>query len=220
MIPDAALSTDPLSRALAQEPRLVVKQEKHWGEILSGFEARSAYQICTERGDVVARVGESGGFFSRLLFKGRRPFTLRIESGGAERLRLQRPWFWWLSTVHVQDGSGRSLGTLEQRWAFFQRRFDLLDASGALRATVVGPFFKPWTFEIHEGGADGPEVGRIEKKWSGLLKEAFTDADTFALSVPRDPALGALALAAALLMDFCYFENASKGSGLAGLLDG
>jgi uncharacterized protein YxjI len=217
MTPDA-LSTDPLSQALAEEPRLVVKQKKHWVEILSGMEARAAYEICTERGEVVGRVGESGSFFARLFFKGRRPFTLTIESGGQKVLQLDRPWFWWLSTVHVQDGRGRLLGTLEQRWAFFQRRFELLDPSGNLRATVVGPFFKPWTFEVHQGGAEGPEVARIEKKWSGLLKEAFTDADTFAFSVPRDPSLGRLVLATALLVDFCYFENSSGEGGLVGLL--
>lgn len=30
------------------------------------------------------------------------------------------------------------------------------------------------------------EVGRISKKWSGLLKEAFTDADNFGITMPMD----------------------------------
>ncbi|KAL4677621.1 hypothetical protein H8959_020295, partial [Pygathrix nigripes] len=29
-------------------------------------------------------------------------------------------------------------------------------------------------------------VGRISKHWSGLLREAFTDADNFGIQFPRD----------------------------------
>lgn len=29
-------------------------------------------------------------------------------------------------------------------------------------------------------------MGKISKKWSGLAKEAFTDADTFGISFPMD----------------------------------
>jgi uncharacterized protein YxjI len=213
---------DDLSSALASGGRLVIKQQKHWGEILTGFEAKSAYEICTERGDTVGRVGErSTGLLSTLgrwMFKGRRPFELVVESDGGMVLFLRRPWFWWFSSLEVNDGAGNPLGRIEQRFAFFQRRFDLQDSAGRLLATVIGPFFHPWTFEIHAGDG-GRELGRIEKRWSGFGRELFTDADNFSLTLPEsDPVLAKLVLAAALLVDFCYFENSGKESGLLGML--
>ena len=33
---------------------------------------------------------------------------------------------------------------------------------------------------------DGTQVGKISKQWSGLVKEAFTDADNYGISFPMD----------------------------------
>ena len=62
---------------------------------------------------------------------------------------------------------------------------------------------------IEVGPESNPrEVGRIEKKWSGLLRESFTDADNFLVTLPdRDEALRTLVLAAAVLVDFLWFER-------------
>jgi len=48
------------------------------------------------------------------------------------------------------------------------------------------------------------EIGRISKKWSGLLAEAFTDADTFGVEFgpAMAPPLCALVLAATFLIEF------------------
>ena len=52
-------------------------------------------------------------------------------------------------------------------------------------------------------------MGRITKKWSGLLREAFTDADTFGVEMgpAMDPRLRPLMVAATFLIDFLYFED-------------
>jgi hypothetical protein len=53
-------------------------------------------------------------------------------------------------------------------------------------------------------------VATVEKKWSGLLTEAFTDKDNFAVKYD-DPNLSneerQLVLAAALFIDLQYFER-------------
>ena len=53
------------------------------------------------------------------------------------------------------------------------------------------------------------EHGTITKKWSGLLKESFSDADNFGITyAPEwDVKLKALFLGAVFLIDFVHFEN-------------
>ena len=49
----------------------------------------------------------------------------------------------------------------------------------------------------------------IQKKWSGLAKEAFTDADNFGVTFPPDWPVEkkTLALGAVFLIDFVHFED-------------
>ena len=50
--------------------------------------------------------------------------------------------------------------------------------------------------------ADGMAIGKISKQWSGLVKEAFTDADNFGVTFPLelDVNLKAMILAATFLI--------------------
>ena len=56
------------------------------------------------------------------------------------------------------------------------------------------------------------EVGLIQKKWSGLLKELFTDADNFWVDFEAvaDPQLRALLFSATVLIDIVHFENRGR----------
>ena len=71
---------------------------------------------------------------------------------------------------------------------------------------LYGPLLRPWTFEIRAGART---VGRIVKKWGGIAKEAFTDADTFGITFPANCPSGtkAVLLGAVFLIDFVHFEN-------------
>jgi len=44
----------------------------------------------------------------------------------------------------------------------------------------------PWTFHITaptDNDKEPVQIGRIRKKWGGVLKEALTDADHFSMSL-------------------------------------
>ena len=63
---------------------------------------------------------------------------------------------------------------------------------------------------VHEPG--GEEVARVTKQWGGIMREAFTDADTFRVQFHKeslDQQFRMLTLAAAFAIDLDFFE--SKG---------
>ena len=104
------------------------------------------------------------------------------------------------------DAEGQSLGVIERRFALLRRIYDVRDARGQAVFQLFGPILHPWTFQIRD---DRGEHGKITKKWSGLLKEGFTDADNFGVTFPSewDVRRKALFLGAVFLIDFVHFEN-------------
>ena len=72
--------------------------------------------------------------------------------------------------------------------------------------------FRIWTFKLM---FQGNEVGRISKKWGGMLKEMFTDADIFGVECqPHVPVeVRRMLLVATFLIDFTCFENNTGGGG-------
>ena len=202
---------------------------------------------------------EQSGVLARLVCGSRRPFTMKLvaaplaahdasaragfaAAGIDARLRaaapllvLERPLRLARHEVVVRDGAGARLGRVVQECRVVARDFTVLDANdepllrihcGFGLRHLVAP---RWTFELL--GLDGRPVGEIRKQWSGLLQEAFTDADNFGVALPAELAPTAkalsrsrpsrpsgmklrplsppqaLVLAATLLIDYLYFED-------------
>lgn len=196
---------------LAAASSLVVHQRKEMLEVFTDFETRNRYEVLSPTGQVALYAGETGSgamaFLTRSFLKNKRPFTMQlVDAQGHPALTLRRPWTWFFSELHVSDGNGQPVGMIDQRFAFLSRRFVINDPSGQPLGELHGPLFRPWTFRILQ---NGQEVGKVTKKWGGLLKEAFTDADTFGVELgpSMSPQLRTMALAATFLIDFLYFED-------------
>ena len=193
---------------LAQYPELYVRQEVEGLEVLTDFETRNRYSIRTPGGEQILYAFEESGTLSRALLKSHRPLDIHVvDSRNANLITASRSFFWFLSHLHVRDGAGEPVGSMQRRISFLTRRFDLLDATGSVVAEVRGPIFRPFTFMVYR---QGQEVGRVTKQWSGMGREMFTDADTFKIEVDtsrteREFAL--LMLAAAIAIDLDFFER-------------
>ena len=187
---------------------LVVSQKKEWGEILTAFEAKNRYVVQTEHGNELYHATEEGGsLLLRWILKGFRPFTIVLRTpDGRPVLRLERPFRFYFQKLDVREDGGKLLGTVELEFSMLHRIFRVSDGNGSEICQLYGPILHPWTFQIRQNGR---EVGKITKKWSGLLKEGFTDADNFAAVLPPGMTVQAkgVLLGSVFLIDFAYFER-------------
>lgn len=199
--------------------QLTIVQKKEWGEILSGFEGANRYKVLDEQGNEIYAAVETGGsMLLRWLLRALRPFTIEVRTpDGTPLLRVSRPFRFYFHEASIEDASGRPLGTIRREFAVLTRRYAIHDATGQQRLELHGPLLRPWTFLIRAASASGaaplvPGEGKIAKRWSGLLKEAFTDSDHFGIEFPEglDGAHKALLLGVVFLIDFAHFENRGR----------
>ncbi len=205
------MGSEQTTALVAGASYLKVSQVKEWGEILTGFETRNKYVVRDEQGQPLILAAEDstglGGAFLRMWLKALRPFTMTLmDQGGNVFLKLRRPFRFMFHRIEVEDAHGRPLGAVERRFSLLRRIYEVMDAGGQSRLTLFGPVFRPWTFEIRRGDE---VMGKIQKKWSGLGREMFTDADNFGVEFypGLDPDDRLLLLAAVFLIDFVHFEN-------------
>lgn len=193
---------------LSEHEELVVRQEVEYLEAFSGLETENRYTVSTPDGDRLLYAYEESGFWGRTFLNNHRPLSIHVVDNDNESvLTASRSFFWYLSHLHVQDGSGREVGSVRRRLTILNRQFEFEDSNGEVQAEMRGPLLRPNTFMVYKHGA---EIGRVTKQWSGIGREAFTDADTFLVqmdtsSADRDFAL--LMLASALAIDLDFFEH-------------
>jgi uncharacterized protein YxjI len=196
---------------LAAANALVIRQRKEWGEIVSGFETKNTYDVMDHWKNPLFEAEEEGGSFgtiiTRFLLTAMRPFTMHIFSiDGKGLLKLNRPFRFYFHELEVSKANGAVVGTIKRRFSILRRHYSVRDRHGNEVYQLFGPILHPWTFQIKK---NGQELGKITKKWGGLLKESMTDADNFGINFPPGINLGqkALLLGAVFLIDFVHFES-------------
>jgi len=212
---DTSLLPPPIRAVFATPTRLTVRQRKRWLEILFSWEAKNTYVVFDQNDMPVMEVAETGAGFGnllkRLFFGPFRWFTAEVQDLAHQRplLRLRRPFRWYFHRIDVMSPDGAKLGAIQRRWTWFRRKYTVEGPTGQEVATLFGPVFRPWTFKILLPG-HSEEVGLLQKKWSGLAKEMFTDADNFWIQLENvsDPHLRALLFSSTVLIDVVHFERA------------
>jgi uncharacterized protein YxjI len=220
--PPGAMTQGPDGGELSQAHLIRIKQATKLGEQL-GIEQKNDYALDLGMAGT-AHISEDGGGVGGVLLRqfmgARRPMSLSFtDTRGLPRYRISRKFYFFLPTVEVTDAaSGAPVGRVDKRLAFLARKYDLSDARGQVFSRIHAGFFRVWKFPLVDGA--GAEVGAITKKFSGFLKEAMTDSDNFTVEMGPTFTEGqrATALAAAINIDFEYFEKSSRGRGPIGYL--
>jgi uncharacterized protein YxjI len=199
-----------LLAVLQQSSELMIVQKRELAELF-GIETRNKYAI-EVNGAPLAFAAEQGGgglaFLARMFFGHWRRFEIHFFDNARRLvLRAVHPFRFFFQRLEVHGAAGQPLGAVQQRFAVFWKRFDVTDPSGRVLLSVSSPLWRPWTFVFKR---DERELARVEKKWSGMLTEAFTDADRFRVAF-ESPELSlderSLVLAAAIFIDLQYFEH-------------
>merc|ERR1711892_164863 len=206
---------------LAMIDQLLVKQKVELLEAFTGWETANKYKIFNSLGQQVYMAKEDTDCCTRQCCGPARPFDMNIcDNQGMEVIHLTRPlrcqtccFPCCLQEMEVSSPPGTIIGTIEQQWTMIYPKFVIKDQTGNPVLKIEGPLcpisccgdvdFKVVSVQT------GSEVGLITKQWSGIAKEAFTDADNFGISFPLDldvKVKGTL-LGALFLIDFMYFEQ-------------
>lgn len=192
---------------------LYVKQQFEGFELI-GYETRNKYAILDEKQNKIGFAAEQQkgvlGFLLRQFLGHWRKFEVHFyDEHRKEFMIATHPFRWFFQRFEVRSADGELYGSLQQRFSILSKKFDLEDGHGRVIANMHSPFWRIWTFPIFK---KGQEVGRIEKKWTGILAEAFTDKDTFKVNF-ISPSLSnkekLVYLAASVFIDLQYFETKS-----------
>ncbi|MEC8652137.1 MAG: phospholipid scramblase-related protein [Planctomycetota bacterium] len=204
-----------LDSVVGDHERILVRQNKEWGEILIGFESKNKFEISDDQGNPIGLAAEQGGGFGAMLgrqfFGHCRKATIHIyDRAGNAVGRGEKPFRWFFQRMEVFDGDQR-IGAIERKFTWLTRRLVVENAAGEEIMEIAGPMLLlgRGTFRLT---FQGQEVGKISKQWGGVLREMFTDADTFGVEwashVPQE--IRKILLVATFLIDFTYFENNNR----------
>ncbi|KAM6161004.1 phospholipid scramblase 2-like [Erethizon dorsatum] len=219
--PSPPLYCPPGLEYLSQIDQILVHQQTELLEVLTGFETNNKYEIKNSFGQRIYFAVEDTDFCTRNCCGPARPFTLRVlDNLAREVVTVERPlrcssccFPCCLQEIEIQAPPGVPVGYVTQTWhpclpkytVQNERREDVLKITGPC---VLCRCCTDIDFKIKSLDEEST-VGKISKHWTGLWREAFTDADNFGIQFPLDldVKMKAVMLGACFLIDFMFFED-------------
>lgn len=205
---------------LVEQQQIFIQQHyRHWFEILFNWEHKNVYNMSKLSGEMIGIIEEQGSGFvhvmSRQFLGSHRPLdvTVTLTAYDDPVMSMSRSFFFFFSEMQVHSTNGEFLGTVRRRFGILSKRYDLVDREGRVFATVRSPIWRIWTFPVYN--LEDREVAKITKKWKGLLKEAYTDADNFLLDFGEEnwtTAQRAVILATAISIDFDFLRTTTDNN--------
>lgn len=197
---------------------LVIEQKPKFVELTN------EYRILDDDGNEIGVIRQEGQSKARKLLRlvssVDQFLTHRLsvyDAAGEKVLDIVRPAKVLKSTLQILDGSGNERGRIVQKNVVGKKRFLLEGAGSDALGSIDAENWRSWDFAIND--PDGAEVGRITKKWAGILREGFTTADRYLLHISGDvPAdLRLMMVASAAAVDTALKQDDTGGFGFGGI---
>ncbi|MDQ1087733.1 phospholipid scramblase-related protein [Siphonobacter sp. SORGH_AS_1065] len=155
------------------------------------FKFSNAYKVFNREGEEIGLIQQRVSGFHKALrvigdLKKMMPFTLEIlDTNGMVQATISRGWTLFLSKISITDSNGVTIGSIKQKFKLFKPRFIITDQYDQTIAEINGDW-KAWDFTITD--AHAIPIGSISKKWNGAMREIFTSADKYVVSIEESVA--------------------------------
>lgn len=149
------------------------------------FKLADAYQIYDGSGNSIGSIQQkvSAGqkilrvLLTRLLV----PFYYEILNNNNEKeASISRGWSFFLQKITIKDKQNNVIGIIRQQSSIDKPNLKIFNSEGSLLAEITGDF-TGWDCEIKD--ASNVTIGSITKKWSGALRELFTNVDKYNVNI-------------------------------------
>ena len=173
--------------------------------LFSATQNYDVYDLTEGRKIIECREPELG-FITKLLrftdFSLFMPFRMDFLSPAGETvMSIKRGRTFLASRVKVLDGSGKQIGNFKQKFFSAGGKFEVKDLAKNKIFEVNGSLISR-EYNITRGDTG---LASVTRKWEGLGKELFIDADNYVLTisdqVPKDDPVRPMLLAAVLCID-------------------
>jgi uncharacterized protein YxjI len=176
------------------------------------FKFENQYKIFNDEGHQLGRVQQRmtlGQKFLRMIISpAALPFKIEIyDEKDSMILKVSRGWTFWMSKIAIEDAQGMILGYVKQKFKLFTPKFEVLDSQNMLLAELKGDW-KAWDFQLKN--SQGQTLATINKKWNGAMKELFTTADKYRVSIDGNlvnDTLKKIILSSAITIDMVLKER-------------
>jgi len=212
---------------LTQIDQLLIQQKVELLELVTGWETKNKYAVKNSMGQQVFFAKEESTACMRLCCGSGRGFVMHIMDNNQQDVLLLRRRFkccggccWCACAVDVCayeveaiTPSGERLGIVRQKQTAWKQQFAICNDQDEEILYVQAPCCacsccSDIDFPVISSSTK-ENVGNISKQFTGIIKEAFTDADSFGVQFPMDldVKVKATMMGAVFLIDFMYFED-------------
>ncbi len=172
----------------------------------------NSYKVFDKNGKQIGNITEIMPVAKKILslFLNKAMFPFKIDIVDMENNRvasLKRGWTFFMSKINILNADDEPIAIIKQKFKFLKPEFRILDMEERQLAMIAGDW-KAWNFNITNNS--NAQIGTISKKWNGILKESFTTADKYIVSVNpelKEDVVKVIIISAAITIDMVLKES-------------
>ncbi len=173
---------EALKNMLSNEA-IIVKQDVELANALLSIDAANRYILMDANGQNLGIAAEEssgvGGFLLRQFLNNNRPCNLHIYDNQGVQIATGKKPFRFMFTEMSATTDGVLVGRTRRRFNMMKRKYTI-DIDGSSGFEIQSSLFQ-WGKVDFKVTRNNSVVAVISKKYEGIMKMAFTQADTFSI---------------------------------------